>query len=41
LERLERLESKDSRAVLRGGGDSNVASLPDPKPYTWLNPFAS
>src|SRR5262245_5372047 len=30
FERLEPLEGKLSRAVLRGGGDGNVTSLPDP-----------
>ena len=29
FERLELLEAKVSRAVLRGGGDGNTASLPD------------
>jgi hypothetical protein len=29
LERLERHMAKVIRAVLRGGGDSNAASLPD------------
>ena len=32
FERLERLEGKLSRAVLRGGGGGNIASLPD-NPY--------
>ncbi len=30
FERLEPDEVKISRPVLRGGGDSNAASLPDP-----------
>jgi putative transposase len=34
LERLELLEAEVSRAVLRGGGDGNTASLPDSRKST-------
>jgi hypothetical protein len=38
FERLELHEWKHSRAVLRGGGDGDVTSLPDPQGSNPLGP---